>query len=337
VKRFWTTAEYRRQQGIRRHRDERRIRRKTKRAPRPVHRRVARGRLNLIAPPRLSVLDEPEDTIEFFNSLHASLSQRQSRVFIDFRDVVRVSSDALLLMRAAIDDCVGLYANVGGNMPSNAAVAAKFKQSGFFSGFVRPPGILPEPLGMMRRKSNRLVDSEIAGDLVKFAIEHASFPSPIADASYKSLVELMANTHNHAANSRGHLKTQGRREKWFASAYCENNTAYFTFVDLGVGILRSAAPRSFLKSIGRSLFSYGEPQLLREVFQGIIGASSAVPGRGFGLPTMRSSAEAGGLPQLRVLTSSVVGEIAPLTFRSTKTRLRGTVFRWMTGDPSVES
>ena len=283
------------------------------------------------------MFDEPDKTVGFFNELRASLSHRQNRVFINLQSVERVSSDALLLMRAAIDEYAGVYASVGGNMPTKPDVAAKFRQSGFFAGFAQPPGPLPEPSGMIRRKSNNRVNSDIAGDLVKFAVDHAAVPSEIADASYKSFVELMANTHNHAAASQGRGARPGHRERWSASAYCEGNTAYFTFVDLGVGILRSAAPRGFLRSVGMSLAGYGEPKLLGDVFQGIIGASSSIPGRGFGLPTMRSSAQAGRLPHLRVLTSSTIGDVADLDFLTTKTQLRGTVFRWMTGLPSVES
>jgi hypothetical protein len=258
-------------------------------------------------------------------------------VFIDLEGVERFSSDALLLMRAVINDAEGLFTNVGGNLPSRPAVAAKVKQSGFFRGFVRPPGDLPPPQGMMRRKNDRLVESAVAAELVDFAVQHVSVPAEVAVASYKTLVELMSNTHNHAGETRaGGGRTTGQRQ-WYASAYCEGETAYFSFVDLGVGILRSAAPRSFLRTLRTSISSYGEEKLLGDVFRGNIGASAEIPGRGFGLPTMRAAAEAGLLPHLRVVTASIIGDVDRLQFRTLNTALRGTVFRWTTTQSSVES
>src|SRR4051812_17119454 len=138
-------------------------------------------------------------------------------------------------------------------------------------------------------------------------MSHATVTHEVADASYKNLVELMGNTHNHASGRR-QVRTRG--ERWHASVYCQDGNAYFTFVDLGVGILRSTAPRNFLRMLGDTLLSYGQPRLLQDVFRGIIGASAEIPGRGFGLTRMRDAAAARSLPGLRVLTSSVTGEVA---------------------------
>ena len=101
-------------------------------------------------------------------------------------------------------------------------------------------------------------------------------------------------------------------------------------MDLGVGILRSAAPRNFLRSLGATILGYGEAPLLTEVFQGLIGASAHIRGRGFGLPTLREMAQTGFLPQLQVLTGPVIGEVADLNFRTVETDFRGTLFRWNT-------
>lgn len=237
-------------------------------------------------------------------------------------------------MRAVIDDAKGIYRSIGGSLPNDAAVAAKLKQSGFFAGFSNPPADLPAPQGLIVRKTHRKVNSEVAAALVEFAIAHARVPEAIADACYKNLVELMGNTHNHAAQGRsgGGVGTV----RWQATVYCENGMAYFTFIDLGVGILRSPAPRGWLRKVGSSLFDYGHPQLLRDTFQGIIGASADVPGRGFGLQRMMASAEAQLLPRLQVVTCSVAGEVAGMRFRTIGADFRGTLFRWTSDTASDE-
>ena len=218
-----------------------------------------------------------------------------------------------------------------GNLPVQPRVAAKVKQSGFFEGFVKPPGELPLPKGIMRKKTSTRVESEIAAELVSFAMDHATVSKTIADACNRTMVELMLNTLNHATQVGDPKLRKAKPIAWRASVYCEDGVAYFTFLDLGVGILRSFAPRRFLRLAGLPLAAYGEVNLLREVFKGNVGASADMPGRGYGLTQMRATAETFPVLNLQVLTSGVVGELASLSFRNIKTRFYGTVFRWRTG------
>jgi hypothetical protein len=265
------------------------------------------------------------------------MRQRQRRVFIDLQPVVRASSDALLLMRALIDEGRTRSSTASGNLPTDPRVAAKFKQSQFFTGFAQPPGKLPPPNGLIRRKSRVRCDSEVAAELVEFALEHSATAKRVADVCNKTLVELMLNTFNHAAEGRGEDQNPQPPTRWRAAVYCEDGTAYFTFLDMGVGVLRSFAPRNHLRALGASLLGYGQVPLLCDVFRGRIGASAYKPGRGYGLTNMRKEAE--GLPflQLQVLTSSVVGEVAGANFRTVNATMYGTVFRWRTSDLGTES
>ena len=340
MKRFWTTPAFVRQQRIRRRKADRRKttyaaeRRKRARNWLYSSTEFSSDVIELTPPVVLSIVERPEDSLKFCERLQAGLRRRRSVVSIDLRDVTRISSDALLLMRAIIDDAKGIYRSVGGPLPNDKALTAKIKQSGFFKGFSNPPADLPVATGLIVRKSQRKVDSEVAAQLVQFAIDNASVPQAVAEASYKNLVELMGNTHNHAAR-RGRRGPEGQ-QPWQATVYCEDGVAYFTFVDLGVGILRSPAPRNVLRRIGTSLLTYGQPKLLCEIFQGIIGASADVPGRGFGLQRMMALADARLLPALRVVTGSVAGEVSGMRFESIGVDFHGTLFRWTTRTESTE-
>jgi hypothetical protein len=334
MKRQWATTEYVRRQRIIARREARRL--ASRRAKAVQRRNEGRGKSHFTAPTSLSLIDEPDETVKFCNGLRYALSRRGSEVFVDLRPVVRVSSDAMLLMRAIIDT-ERAFRRISGNLPSDAAIAAKFKQSGFFDGFAKTPGKLPAPKGRMQTRKRRLVESEYAGELVDFAIRNATVTDEVAEASYRCLIELMLNTHNHAAGSRRSAnKAERRRMKrqlWMASVYCEDRVANFTFIDLGIGLLRSAAPKNFVRSLSETVFSYGQPRLIAEMFDGKVAASVMEVGHGLGLPDMRKSAMAGRLPGLRVLTSSVTGEVASMEFRNISANLKGTVFRWRTGPP----
>ena len=337
MNRYWTTNEYVRRQRIRqRHADKRRKTRGrlARRRVRPTLKKlpVVDGRVLVTAPVTLSIFDEPRATIKFCSHIWRYLNERKGMVAVDLSAVIRVSSDALLLMRAVIDQAHGRGTafSISGNLPSNRQVAAKMKQSGFFRGFSNPPRGLPEPLGVMHGKREKLVESDIAAEFVDFALAHATVDGGVASASYKTLVELMSNTHNHADGSAAHATLRGI--DWSASVYCEDGVAHFAFVDLGVGILKSAGPREFLRRTKRTLLGHGHEALLRDVFSGLVGASLNVAGRGRGLPIMETYAKSGLLPELKILTDSVAGEVKDMEFYRIGTRLHGTMFRWRSSE-----
>ena len=340
MKRLWTTPGFIAGQRIRlRKLDRRRRNARRRRSIVPSRRHPDGGAVSgvrseqeLHAPNVLSLFDEPDDTITFLNSLRTMLSGQGARVFLDLSEVNRFTNDALLLLRAIMDSPVrALYNNVGGNLPRDPKVATEFKASGFFAGFAKPPGDLPPAKGLMKKKSANTVHSEHAADLVDFALKHVNTTETCAMACYRNLVEVMTNTHNHAANQRSSKRMRHGRERWHASVYCRNGIAYFSFVDLGVGILQSARVKRFLRKTAISISSQKRAVLLKDVFEGKIGSATEKPGRGRGLPKMKRDVDDGSLVDLKILTSDVAGSVASLDFTSVGPSLRGTAFRWQVG------
>jgi hypothetical protein len=334
LQRRWSTAKYRAQQL--RVQSERAQRRSRDRAPRgPAKRRRAPETIVLTAPSELSVFDFPEQTLAFCDSLFRALSGSDTEVVVDLRPVTRFSSDALLLMRAVMsDDVRGVGSSVRGSFPLDANVASKIKESGFFNGFARVVGPLPKPNGLILKKSHRSVHSEIAAELVRFAVANTKVSRQVANACSNTLVEAMTNTHNHARNdTRRRITHRTSTRPWFASVYCEEGVASFTFVDLGVGVLNSGPTKAFLRLLPTrlSVALYGRVKLMEDVFRGLVGSSTGLPGRGLGLPRMKSDCDAGLLPGLKVMSSSVLGDVGTLNFRELPIGTRGTVLRWRIG------
>ena len=253
---------------------------------------------------------------------------------MDLRAIEHFTSDSLLLLRAMMDATSRAPdTRVSGNLPRDPMVAAEFKASGFFEGFANPPADLPKPSGLMKKKSDLVVYARVAADLVDFASKQAAVTRDCAKASSQNLIETMTNTHNHAGHHKNGKRSRKRHERWWASVYCRDNVAYFSFVDLGVGILSSAPAKGFLRGLKKSgalPASVGRASLLKDAFRGVLGSATGKPGRGLGLPRMKRDATEHRLLQLQVLTSKVVGSVVDLDFRSTKHSLQGTAFRWQT-------
>ena len=336
MKRLWSTGEFVRVQKMRARKRERRLRVvRNRRAARmqPPRPGIRQPDQRLPAPRRLDLFEEPNDTIKYCNDLRQALATQGMRVFMDLSAVERFTSGSLLVLRAIMDakSCAP-DTQVRGNLPDDLTVAAEFKASGFFSGFARPPADLPDPKGLMLKKSNDMVYSRVAAELVDFALnQKMAMSQECANASSQNLIEVMTNTHNHAGSQPGRKASEKRpHERWWASVYCRGGVAYFNFVDLGVGILTSAPAKNFLRKLQKTgvLSSSGRSDLLKNAFEGRIGSVTEKPGRGLGLPRMRKHAKEGRLLQLRVLTSDIVGSVDNLDFASANHSLRGTVYGW---------
>lgn len=324
MKHRWSTPEFKdsqRRVGLKRAKRSKGSRVKRRARRRLSHSLGRAGRqVELTAPPALDVFDHGEDTIGFVTSVHQALGRSGAKVRLDLSNVTSVTSDALVFLKAAIQDRP--HSTVGGNLPKDPVIAEKFIASGFFKGFERAPGARAKAMGLMVRKSDRQVLSELAADLAQFALDNSSITAASAAAASKALIELMKNTFRHASAS-----TPGE-ERWMAGVYCEDGRATFTFVDLGIGILKSLGPRRHLKLLGLTLSGFGPGRLLADVFLGKVAASQKLAGHGFGLTWVRAMAETGLLADLRVATHFVAGRVSDVAFRDVSARFPGTIYRW---------
>ena len=335
MKRLWSTPKFASRNEIRARKFQRRRHKARLTGPRTELRSTpAQQELLLKAPRVLKLFDAPSDTLDYCYRLETHIVTPNTRVFLDLSGVLEFTTDALLLLRAILGSpSRGRRTEVRGNLPSDPVVAAEFKESGFFTGIAHPPANLPNAKGLMLNKSHDRVYASIAAELVDFARAHSSMSCECAKACWQSLVELMTNTHNHAATKRGthrrpHNSSHGH--KWFASVYCRDHVAYFNFIDLGVGILNSAPVKNFLQALRSSMSAHGQIRLLTDAFCGRVGSATGRPGRGLGLPKIRGQAKEHLLPHLEVLTSNIVGCVGDLNFRSVDGSLHGTAFRWHT-------
>ena len=282
VKKLWTTNDYRyfnqrsarKQEQRKKHAND--MRRTQQHAPTDVSpklsRPVRKGDFQTLeAPAQLKLFDNPQETIRYCNLIRDCASQPSANIYLDFENVQSFRSDALLLIRAIIDEhSAGSNRHptmFRGNLPAAPDVAAEFKASGFFDGIANPPKGLPEPKGTMRRKRGTQVYSDIAADMLDFALEHVNSSEECINASWQNLVELMTNTRNHAVKSRGRNNRQ-LPKTWYVGVYCRDGRAYFNFVDLGVGILRSAPVKGLARNIQMYAGSLGRRKLLEDCLPG---------------------------------------------------------------------
>ena len=140
-----------------------------------------------------------------------------------------------------------------GNEPKKEDLRKLFTESGFYEHVQ-----IIQSRGFKKAQSGNLLHKEVAQKVVPsiaksaciFGLEHVfkqSVPFPplynIYSPLYEILLESMANTHNHA-----NLHKQGEC-RWWLYVYNNpmTNSTFYSFIDLGVGIFRSAHTRNYIK------------------------------------------------------------------------------------------
>ena len=290
---------------------------------------------------RLDPMRAGTRTIRACNHIRNLVRRRGAQIFVDLSSMEEFTLAGAIFLSASIDGMGrespivrrGPKSMVSGNMPDKSRVASEFWASGFFDGFAGTANLPPSDAVWTRAKE-RIVVAKKAEQLVDFAESKIQIRSAAhRRAICQNLVECMTNTHNHAGrkrvvSSKNEDANTEIHSEWIAGVMCKDDTAYFAFVDLGVGICGSSAVQGLLREVGRTLQGYGPDKMVKKAFEGELGSSTRERGRGLGLPRMRRDAQTGLLEDLQIRTGKVEGHIGKMTFRKVSENMPGTIFTW---------
>jgi hypothetical protein len=292
---------------------------------RPVH---------LAAPTIFSLIDNPEESIEFLESVRATLRMDNVQARLD--DVEHVTPDALLALVTYGDMLVNGRGRLYGNLPTSAVPRAVVDNCGF-EHLVR--GLRTGKNGFVRTERAQAtqgykVDEPGTEKLVRQACEQARVP--YHRISYATLVECMTNTNNHAGKEEGAIC-------WRLMAACDEvkGRVQFVFLDPGYGICRTI--KFILKTISNLPFA-SDADVLKVLLDPGVGwlaqilagrpakTRTDLPGRGRGLRRIAQGVTRGKLARLVIIAN---GGYIDVTSGNTKSLpgegFRGTLVYWEFG------
>ena len=182
------------------------------------------------------------------------------------------------------------------------------------------------PIGKIRERKSKLVEPQTALELIERGTAQAfgeKKRSHSTRATYKTLIELMGNTHNHAAGKKLEIET------WWATSYGNSlrKIVCYTFVDTGVGVFHSVRV-NLLKRAFRKIGITKNFELLQEILQGNVESRTGLAYRGKGLPAIYQKAKSGDLKSLCIITNNVFADISQNLFFELNTPFRGTLYYW---------
>lgn len=282
--------------------------------------------INLQAPPVFSLVENPDETINFFSRLHAA-GNKPCRIFVDLGPVQQLTIDALLLLlskvqRGALARCI----SVGGNEPKDPKVRDMFAHSGFYDyvSSTRPVKRHSSGAGILKKHVGKRVREDVSAELVHYATQCLHGTVKKNGGLYRALIECMANTKDHARIG------AATNEAWWVSAYHDSaaGVVYFAFLDNGVGIFRSAKMQSVLKFMGKFVGLVTHADILNDILDAQLPSRTGLPYRGKGLPAIKRTLGRQDIRNLRIITNDAFLDATTRKGKELKHPFRGTCLTW---------
>jgi len=296
-----------------------------------------KGTVRVVAPVRLSLIENPEETLEFFSSVLKSVSRRRE-VFLDLSGIEVLTTDAVMCLLSAIEATRGggKRTKMSGNYPVADECNRLLVDSGFY-GFVytaTPLGVTVNNEDIYAIASGSKVDPNQASEVKAFAVDHLGIEAGSSEAKklYTSIIECMANTRNHAYGD----ERKTKRKWWLMAHYRpESCTVSFTFVDNGLGIPATVrrkfadAVRTTARALSVSPRSqYIDADLIESAMKGEHRTKTRLEHRGKGLRSIYDGAKDGHLLRLQVISRHGMVDCTEDSKRRLSGAFEGTLVFW---------
>lgn len=304
-------------------------------APEPSAHRVVQPSADynqVLAPKVLSLRDNPEEVIRFISRLRSHFDRMQP-VFVDLREVTRIEIDGIAILLSVLVRFKAKRIRINGSYPQDPGAKLALEKSKFFemlSGKIREQRAYNlETGGSIATHAKLKVDSDLANELVKSASAFVWGRPRHCKGIYRTLQELMLNTHNHAEPGR-----EGFRQWWLATKHIQSESKVaFSFIDYGVGIFESLRSAGHpLRAIIDFLKLDRDVDVLEAIFTtDLHKTSSGKYYRGKGLKGIFAAMQKGDFSSFVLISNRVMYDGRANEYRELENSLQGTFVYWELG------
>ncbi|MDP2308409.1 MAG: hypothetical protein Q8P18_20490 [Pseudomonadota bacterium] len=269
----------------------------------------------LPCPKNFSFIENPEEVLEYFARVGSNL-RRGRDVTIDLREIVNLTVDAIVLLLAHVGNKKFLRGRqISGTVPIRKEMRKFLVDSGFFdhveTGANKPwrkrSIIVGDDRGIIRTRTEKRVATDVARDVTAYGTRLAFGESRRYPAIYRTLIECMANTHNHA-----HPVALGDTHWWLAVGRVPgSNRVAYAFIDLGVGILRGRRFQVIMEwynHVAAIIFPDDVDRRLGvfcDILAGKVASRTGQAYRGKGLPAIFNAHQKGEIRRLAISANEI--------------------------------
>lgn len=288
-----------------------------------------------IKPPvKFSLITNTEDSIAFIAKLERCFNKRQ-KVFVNLTDVEVIAHGALVVLLSIMKKFKANHIGFNGYMPKNTIANTVLRESGFFGELYSNKAHSIESYKLEKpyffTHASKIVDQKLSASLIRSMSKLIWGNVRRCTKLQRVYIELMQNTNNHAS-----LDGHGQQHWWTTAIYdSKRNTGCFSFIDYGVGILKSLKSDqrnkffAVLDKITRIFKPQSNADLLRLLMTGEIHrTASGEYYRGKGLPGIYQACENNNISNLVVISNNTICNFADNSFKLLKNEFSGTFVYW---------
>lgn len=273
-----------------------------------------------IAPNNFSFIQNTDEVISFFDK-SKDIIQADHDLFVDIKNIDIMTPDTVALLCATVNDphfkknkCIR------GNAPTKESLYSLFKDSGFYNHVTSDDRNKISNLNVFVHKiTNNRVENIIARDVCERAISKLFSQPKKFRPLYEILIELMANTNNHANPD------MVGTYNWWLFMDCNNEkTVSISFLDLGVGIIKSGPVQNYIKTALKVIGARSDADLINDIFHGRLKSRTKLSERGKGLPSIFHHSKNVNFTKFFVITNRAFVNLKNDTFIELNNNFQGT-------------
>lgn len=293
------------------------------------------------APEKLCLLQQTNETLEFFNRLRKSKSINKikgiSFIRMDLTNVKEIDYSTICVLLAIMGDLKSKKIYTRTNLPRDEKCVNHMVDSGLLNVMYDEKGkpfdkTKKSEMLIIEKGSKKLTRSDNIriSQTVERVVKHLTGEQKVNKHLRRVIIEICGNSIEWA---------QTTKKQWLLGIKYEDDKVIFTITDVGRGIMTSLHKR-FAAKVDDILKGRSDIEVLQGAFIKKYGSSSQKENRNRGLPAIRKAFEIGLLEELKVLTNRVILHFENQSNSkdlNKKSEFQGTLYTWVITQNSLNS
>ncbi|CAG36561.1 hypothetical protein [Desulfotalea psychrophila] len=291
--------------------------------------------IELKPPSHFSIIENPNETLTFFESLESNLLNYDP-IYINMSEISRMTVDALLYYISILQHIkTKLSAYIlKGSFPEDEETLTLMKRSGFLRYFKTSEDNINTHRDYVEIKSGNIADNQVVKDICLFVMEKMKVGRVKTQKLYDIIFEMMLNTKQHAYNA-----NTNKYDNWllFLKFNPDKSNIEFIFLDKGFGIPQTVRKNKleiavkWFSKIGITEFS--ETDLVDSALKGAFRTKTEKGYRGKGLPKINQYFENGYIKSLNIISKKAC--ITAENKHDLEKEIIGTLYSWKITKDSI--
>lgn len=284
--------------------------------------------IQLEAPKSFSLIKNTNEVLAYLVEARKRL-RRDEKIMLDVSKVESLTPESITLLVACVNDqqfvCDGI---VNGNAPNREDLKKMMTESGFYEHVQTKNKFKQSGASLLHKEKHKKVEPEVAKRVIEHGSNHVfdGVEKPDLGSMYDVLIECMSNTNSHAD-----LSKEGSCYWWlFVHNDPNEKVSAYTFLDLGVGIFKSAAVKGYMANVKKIVGLYPNIDIVADLLAGNIKSRAKVDKdiRGKGIPQIVANAKGSIFRSFYIIANDVKIDLKTGASEQLQHSLNGTLLYW---------